>query len=153
MKRFQVETMPLDIVTAVRDRFLADGQLSAMLAEYENAPAILTGGVLPEDLSEMLNDQPVMLVDEPFYDEDASTFNTVLRDVKLRVRFFTKSNGSNVNMLNATERAKAVFRNISQPAFSTGKLEASFVSGPQNAPTEDPSIEGRLLTLSLMIKE
>lgn len=145
--------MPLDIVSAVRDRFLADGQLPAMLALYGGEPAILTGGVLPEDLSETLNTKPVMLVDEPFYDEDASTFNTVMREVKLRVRFFTKSAGSNIDMLIATERAKAIFRNISQPVFSTGKLEASFVSGPQNAPSEDPSIEGRLLTLSLTIKE
>lgn len=145
--------MPLDIVGGVCARLAAASGFPAMLATFEGLPAILSGDVLPENLADVVETKPVCIVNSPFYDEDTSDLTAQRRDVKLHLLFYAKTGGAGLDLLTATERAKEIFRNVDQATFSTGKLEASFVSGPLRAPTEDPSIEGRLLTLSLTIKE
>lgn len=147
--------MSLDIAGGVCTRLKSDGAFLAMLGMYASeggtpAPAVLTDPT-PPDLE--IDVKPVVIVGEPFRNEPDDTFTTNGRDVMLRLRILGKHNGSAIGINAVAEAARALLHNWSASIFSTGKLLAATVSGPISGPTSDPSIEGRILTLRLLIKE
>jgi len=125
-----------------------------MLATYAfeggNAPAIFVAPV-PADFEVV--ELPSIIVDEPIVDPDTSTYTEARRDPSLNVRIYAKHNGSTLALKAAAERARTLLKHWDTQSFSTGKLEGSIVNGPTPAPTDDPSIEGRLLSVQLLIRE
>lgn len=142
--------MALDIAGAVRARLAGDATLVGMLALYAGAPAVLVDPPPDDYEADIL---PSIIVGEPHYDEDDSDLTFDGREVILRVRVYAKHNGSSVALNAAAERVRSLLKHWTADNFSDGKLSASFVSGPVQGPTSDPSIEGRILTPRLLIKE
>jgi hypothetical protein len=142
--------MTLDIAGGVRARLAGDDVLAGMLASYQAAPAIFTDPV-PDDFE--TQERASIVVAEPHLNESDNTFSSKGRRASVRARIYAKPNGSTAPLLDAAERARSLFNDWSASDFGGGVLEASFVSGPVPAPTDDPSIEGRLLTIQLVITE
>lgn len=147
--------MALDIAGAIRTRLAGDATLVALLSAYgsPSGPAIFVGDTIPEDMIEAITDKPAIIVEEPGIQDDASDYTSAQRSVQTNIRLYNKPNGSGLPMLNAAERARTLLHHWATESFSTGELHGSFVSGPQRAPTSDPSLEGRLLIVRLEIKE
>lgn len=147
--------MALDIAGGIYSRLAADATLVAMLGEYTPeggvaGPAMLTDPP-PENLE--IGVAPVVIVAEPYANAPADDFSSRYRRAALNVRLYSKPNGSSADLLAASERVRTLLHNWSAPAFSTGSLLSAFVNGPTPAPTDDPSIEGRILSVQLLIKE
>lgn len=147
--------MALDIAGGVRQRLADDATLVAMLATYTPeggapAPAIFVDPVPPD--FEVVG-KPAIVVSEPFGNQAGDDYSDARRDASLFVRLYAKQQGSTVDLLTAAERARELLKFWNTPSFSTGKLEGAFVNGPTTAPTDDPSIEGRLLSVQLLIRE
>lgn len=142
--------MALDIAGGVRQRLVDDGALAAMLATYLEQPAIVVSPV-PFDFP--FETKPTIIVDEPLSQTPEDDYSNGRRRVDLRVRMYAKHGGSSVALNTAAERVRTLLHNWNTPSFSTGELEGASVNGPTSAPTDDPSIEGRLLSVQLQIKE
>jgi len=142
--------MALDIAGGVRQRLVGDGTLTAMLATYLGQPAVVVSPV-PFDFP--FDAKPAIVVDEPINQTPEDDYSTARRRVDLRVRMYAKHGGSSVVLNAAAERVRTLLHNWNTPSFSTGELEGASVNGPTSAPTDDPSIEGRLLSVQLQIKE
>lgn len=146
--------MVLDISGGIRQRLVDDGALAAMLETYEffggPAPAVMVDPV-PYDLA--FGMKPTIIVDEPHNQEPTDDYSTARRRVDLRLRLYAKHNGSTLAINEAAERVRALLHNWNTSSFSTGELEGASVNGPTPAPTDDPSIAGRLLSVQLQIKE
>jgi hypothetical protein len=142
--------MGIDATAGVRTRLAGNAPLCASLALYGGAPAILTEPVA-DDYEVAV--APSIIVGEPILNDADDTFTDGGRDVQLRVRIYSKHGGSSIAINAVAEAARALLHNWFTPTFPGGNLLASLVSGPVAGPTSDPSIEGRLLTVSLKIKE
>lgn len=147
--------MGIDIAGGVIDRLKSDNAFLATLGVYEPddaepTPAIFTDPTPPDFEVDV---KPAIIVGEPWRDDPDDDLTHNGRDVSLRVRIFVKHNGSGIAINDVAQDARALLHNWSTPSFSTGRLLASFVSGPVNGPTSDPSIEGRILNLRLLIRE
>ena len=142
--------MGIDATAGVRTRLAGNVPLCATLAQYGGAPALLTEPVADDYEVQVL---PSIIIGEPILNDADDTFTHDGRDVQLRVRIYCKHNGSSIAINAVAEAARALLHNWSTPTFPGGNLLASLVSGPVAGPTSDPSIEGRVLTVSLKIKE
>lgn len=142
--------MTLDIAGGIFARLSADATLCAMLATFEGAPAIVTDPV-PATLE--CGEAPFVVVADPYINNSADDFTNRARAASLNVRLYCKPDGSTLGLLAAAERVRSLLHNWSAPVFSTGSLLSAFVNGPTPAPTDDPTIEGRVLSVQLLIKE
>ena len=146
--------MTLDISGGIRQRLVDDGALVAMLETYAfetgPAPAVLLDPV-PYDLT--FGKKATIVVDEPHNQAAVDDYSTPRRRVDIRLRLYALHDGSTVAINAAAERVRALLHLWNTPSFSTGELEGASVNGPTPAPTDDPSIAGRLLSVQLQIKE
>jgi len=142
--------MSMDASAGIRSRLAGNAPLCALLAVYGGVPAILTEP-LPADYE--VEAKPSIIVGEPILNDADDTYTNNGRDIQLRARIYSKHNGSSIAINAVAEAARALLHNWTTASFPGGSLLASFVSGPVAGPTSDPSIEGRILTVSLKIKE
>lgn len=147
--------MGLDIAGGVCARLKADAALVASLGLYEPEggvpePAIFTDPTPPDFEIDV---KPAIIVGEPYRNEGDDNFTHNGRAASLRIRMFVKHNGSAIAINDCAEAVRSLLHNWSAPVFSTGQLLAATVSGPIAGPTSDPSIEGRILNLHLLIRE
>lgn len=142
--------MSIDIAAGVRARFVGDSTLTNLIDVYGGEPAILVDPV-PSDL--VIGEKPVLIIAEPYDDPSADDYSTERRNPSLRVRLYAKQSGSTLVLNAAAQRVRSLLKHWNTPSFSTGELEGAIVSGPTPAPTDDPTIEGRLLSVQLFIRE
>lgn len=140
----------LDIQGAVYARLSSDATLTAQLATYNSAPAVLADPPAADLV--ISEDKPVVIVASPSQQESEDDFSTAHRVAVVNVRLYHKPIGSTLKLDTAAERVRALLKNWGG-AVTGGTVLDGEVSGPVPAPTDDPSIEGRLVTARLIIQE
>lgn len=141
----------LDIVGAVYGRLNSDATLLAALAAYGAGKALVSDPP-PADLV-VDKALPVLIVGNPSSDEAADTYTEDYRTVTLSVRLYHRPAGSSLPLDTAAERVRTLLRSWPQGAVTGGTLIDAAVSGPVAGPTDDPAVEGRIVTARLIFKE
>lgn len=144
----------LDIQGAVWSRLSADATLLALLASYADGPGGkgLVSDPVPDDL--LVNDtKPVCIVSAPLSNEADDSFTEDLRRADVSVRLYHKPAGSSLALEQAAERVRTLIKTWPAGAITGGTLLAATVSGPVVGPTDDPSLDGRVITARLIIQE
>lgn len=141
----------LDHQAAVFARLTGDATLTALLATYASAPAVFEdGSVAPEYEHGVL---PMVVVGAPTHAGDSDTFDANMRAETIGLRLYHQPDGSSLPLVQAAERVRALFKNWGSVAIDGGTVIQTEVAGPVPAPTDDPSLDGRIVQLSLLIKE
>jgi hypothetical protein len=144
--------MALDISSGVAARLLADSQLVAMLADYRGQPALFVDPV-PDDWTIDLGvGKPTCIVAEPHVNESADTFSSRFRSASVNVRLYAPRSAAS-GLTEAAETVRARLHNWGPGSLPGGSLVNATAAGPQSAPTDDPSLDGRILTATLLIRE
>lgn len=141
----------LDIQGAVWSRLSADATLLALLASYGAGKAVVSDPV-PDDLL-VTSALPVCIVSAPLSNEADDSFTEDLRRAEVSVRLYHKPAGSSLALEQAAERVRTLIKSWPAGAITGGTLLAATVSGPVVGPTDDPSLDGRVITARLIIQE
>jgi hypothetical protein len=92
-------------------------------------------------------------VGAPAHAGDDDTFSEAMRSEQIGLRLYHKPEGASLPLVQAAERVRTLFRNWGAVAITGGTVIQTEVAGPIPAPTDDPSLDGRIVQLSLLIKE
>lgn len=141
----------IDVQAVVFGRLTADATLTAQLATYGDAPAVFEDGKVPADL--VADDDPFVVVTPPTNDANDEDFSAARRVETIAMRLYHKPQGSSLSLQIAAERVRALFRNWGPASVTGGSVLHASVAGPSPAPTDDPSLDGRIVSVSLIIKE
>lgn len=141
----------LDIAGAVYTRLSSDATLMAALKPYGAGKALVSDPP-PADL---VTDSamPVCIIAAPFEDEADDTYTEDYRAVAVNIRLYHRPDGSTLKLDTAAERVRARLRSWPAGAVTGGTLINAAVSGPVAGPTDDPAVEGRIVTARLLFKE
>lgn len=139
-------------------RLAADATLVALLATYNSpaAPAIFEDGKAPASVVDALSTKPLVLVTSPANNGNPDSLSASMREEIVSVRLYHKPDGpsgSSTPLQQAAERVRALFKNWGSVAGTGGTIIHAEVSGPFPAPTDDPSLDGRIVSITLLIKE
>jgi hypothetical protein len=141
----------LDIAGAVYGRLSGDSTLLALLAVYGSGRAIVSDPPPADLLAD--NSLPVLIIGHPAADEANDTYTENYRQVTLSVRLYHRPAGSALPLDTAAERVRTLLRSWPSGAVTGGTLIDAAVSGPVAGPTDDPAVEGRIVTARLLFKE
>ena len=141
----------IDILGAVYSRLNGDATLLAALKPYGSGRAIVADPPPADLLTDSEN--PILIIGAPFDDEADDTYTENYRVVSLRVRLYHRPSGSSLPLDTAAERVRTLLRGWPAGNISGGILIDAAVSGPVAGPTEDPAVEGRIVTARLILQE
>lgn len=141
----------IDPQAVVFARLTGDATLTALLAEYASAPAVFEDGKVAPEYEH--GEDPMAVVTPPTNVGNPDTYSANLRQENLMVRLYHKPEGSSLALHTAAERVRALFKNWGSAAITGGTVIQAEVSGPFPAPTDDPSLDGRIVSITLLIKE
>lgn len=135
----------------VYKRLTGDSELASMLGRYAAVEVALFSDFVPSDLT--IEESPVGVVSAPITNTQDDTYDQDYRRVELNVRFYHRPSGSSLILDQAADKARSVLKLWPAGAITGGSLVSATVTGPVSAPTDDPSLSGRLLNVRLLIKE
>lgn len=100
---------------------------------------------------------PVVIIDPPIAAPRSDTSTNVIRTVDQRLRLFGRTHTANgatglSALTDAAETLAAVLHNA-RPPITGGSTMRLSVDGPSLAPTEDPSLGGRVISIRWKIQE
>lgn len=141
----------MNLQAVVFARITGDATLVALLATHSAAPAVFEDGkVSPEFEHGTL---PMAVITPPSNNGNPDTLDASLREELISIRLYHKPAGSSLPLFSAAERLRALFKNWGSAAVTGGTIIHAEVSGPFPAPTDDPSLDGRIVSITLLIKE
>lgn len=141
----------IDPQAVIFARLTGDVTLSAMLAEYAGAPAVFEDGKVPVEFEH--GELPCIVITSPSNAANPDTFDANGRNEQVTARLYHKPEGSSLALQQAAERVRVLFKNWGPSSVTGGTVIHAEVSGPIPAPTDDPSLDGRIVSISLLIKE
>ena len=123
---------------------------------YHGAPAIFDSAVPPDHEITL----PVIVIDYPTFSDRLHSSTRIIRDIVIPVRLYAQTQFTRAGLtfndtmpLQAASEAVADALITMRIPVTGGTLRGVFVDGPIIAPTESPSISGRLITLRWNIEE
>ena len=132
------------------DRLTGASGIQARLATLEGAPAIFNDRA-PDDF--IFGDGAVVVIAAPTGDADASTFTETVRDITQEVRIYAKDSGSTAIIDQLARDIRDLFHlQAANLTVTGGVVSTSTATGPVAAPTTDPSLIGRRVTLRLELQ-
>lgn len=143
----------IDPQAVVFARLTADATLTALLLSYAAAPAVFEDGKAPAGAVDALATLPLALVTPATNQANPKTFDAKWREERVDVRLYHKPAGSSLPLQQAAERVRVLFDDYGPASITSGSVVNATVSGPFPAPTDDPSLDGRIVQLTLLIKE
>lgn len=141
----------LDHQAAVFARLTGDATLAALIATHASAPAVFEDGAVPPEFVHGV--LPIIVVGAPTHAGDADTLSERMRAEQIGLRLYHSPAGASLPLVAAAERVRTLFKNWGAVAITGGTVIQTEVAGPIPAPTDDPSLDGRIVQLSLLIKE
>ncbi len=143
----------IDIQAAVFQQLRSDATLAGLLGTYGGVPSVFATPV-PDDL--VITHEPVCYIGDAINADDDDTYTEEYRRHDLRIRLYQKpdaANGGTTSLKAASERARRVLKDWPKGAISGGVFINASVTGPTLAPTDDPSLAGRLLQVRIYTQE
>ncbi len=141
----------LDITGALYTRLNSDATLAALLAAYGAGKAIVADPP-PADLI-VDGTLPVLIIGGAASDEAEDTYTENYRRVAVSVRLYHRPAGSSLPLDTAAERVRTLLKSWPKGSAGGGTLIDAAVSGPVAGPTDDPAVEGRIVTARLIFLE
>lgn len=141
----------MDIQGIVFARLTADATLTALLQTHDVEPAIFEDGKVDPEIE--YGTLPLAVVTPSSNNANPDTLDAAMREELVSVRLYHKPDGSSLPLHDAAERVRALFRNWGSAAVTGGTVIHAEVAGPFPAPTDDPSLDGRIINITLLVKE
>ena len=141
----------LDITGAIYTRLSADATLMAALKTYGAGKALVSDPPPADMLAD--SDAPVCIIGASFEDEAADTYTEDYRAVAVNIRLYHRPDGSTLTLDTAASRVRTLLRSWPAGAVTGGTMVNAAVSGPVAGPTDDPAVEGRIVTARMLFKE
>lgn len=141
----------MNSTAAIFTRLSTAPTIVSELDTYAGAPAIFSDRA-PDDFD--FADKAALIIAAPFSDDPEETFTEIGRAIRQDVRIYAKDTGSTLDVDNLARAVRKLFHN--QPAaliVDGGKCTIITATGPVAAPTTDPSLVGRRVTLRLELQE
>lgn len=137
---------------------------AAIFARLNNEPAVVYRLGLFENGVTVFNDRapddfvflnsPVIVIAAASSDVDASTLTETIREITQDVRIYAKDTGSTAEVDALARLIRDVFHNRpSEITVDGGICSIATATGPVAAPTTDPSLVGRRVTLRLQLQK
>lgn len=105
----------------------------------------------PDDFQ--FSDKAALVIAAPSADTDASTFSETIRDITQDVRLYARDTGSTADIDGLGRHIRDLFHlQASQIEVEDGTCSLATATGPVAAPTTDPSLVGRRVTLRLLLE-
>jgi hypothetical protein len=132
----------------VRDYLLGNGALIALVASYDAGPAVFDGR-FPGGIK--IGADPALIIDVPRRVEPDNDFSVRGRSLHLNIRLYRRIDNSDPGPGNVDAAADLITDLFDARSFDIGPTHyQSTVAGPVDAPTDDKSLIGRLIQLSLI---
>lgn len=143
----------MDSTAAIFARLAGDGLLGQDLMEWQGQPAIFSDAA-PDDLLKDGLTGLIAIIAAPAADEADDTFTERARAVRQDVRLYARFTGSSATLDAMARRVRDLFH-LQPESLSVegGRVTIATASGPVAAPTTDPSLVGRRVTLRLTLQE
>jgi len=142
----------LDPIADLYQYLSAQPDITDTLASYAGAPAIFAGQVPPDHgITE-----PVVILDYPTVSERLQTSSNINRDMETNIRLYAQvqsAAGMNTLPLQQASEAIAAALVTARIPVTGGLLRGANVKGPINAPTEDKTLAGRMITVRWRVEE
>lgn len=106
----------------------------------------------PDDF--VFSTKAALVIAAPAADTDASTFSETIRDVTQDVRLYARDTGSTADIDALGRDIRDLFHlQASEIEVIGGSCNIATATGPVAAPTTDPALIGRRVTLRLQLKK
>jgi hypothetical protein len=135
---------------AIYQRLAESADVVAALDTVSGAPAIFNDRA-PDDF--VFSAKAAIVIAAPSADVDASTFSETIRDVTQDVRFYARDTGSTAAVDALGRLIRDLFHlQASEIEVEDGTCNLATATGPVAAPTTDPSLVGRRVSLRLQLE-
>lgn len=125
--------------------------ITDLLDAWDGAPAIFNDRA-PDDF--VFSTKAAIVIAAPSADTDISTFSETIRDITQDVRIYARDTGSTAAIDALARAIRDLFHlRASDLIVDGGKANIATATGPVAAPTTDPSLIGRRVTLRLQLKK
>ena len=135
----------------IYQRLIGSTDLVAALDATDGSSAIFNDRA-PDDF--VFSTKAAVIIAAPSADVDVSTFSETIRDVTQDVRLYARDTGSTVAIDDLGRLIRDLFHlKASQIEVEDGSCNIATATGPVAAPTTDPALIGRRVTLRLQLKK
>ncbi len=144
----------MNSTAAIFSRIVGSSATTNSLDVFAGAPAVF-GDAAPDDyLTNTTWTRPCIVIAPPTRDEPLETFTETGRLIVQDIRVFTKFTGSSAALDTLARRVRDLFHNRpGDLVIQGGSAKIATATGPNAAPTSDPSLIGRRITLRLELQE
>lgn len=140
----------MNSTAAIFARLMGAGGISTRLADYEGTSAIFNDRA-PDAFQ--FDAGAAVVIAAPTDDADASTFSESIRAVTQEVRIYAKDTGSTAEIDQLARDIRDLFHlQASALAVTGGTVKIATATGPVAAPTTDPALIGRRVTVRLELQ-
>lgn len=141
----------IEITQAIYNRLAGDQELVDMLATYQGEdsaaiPCIFTDELIPENASLPYIWSSGQISDTPD-DNKVQEGRTIMRDI----HFYVERTGDSTLLEAMAERGRRLFHRHQIP-MEGARVIVSSVTGPIRAFTEEPTVVGRIITVTMRIE-
>lgn len=140
----------LDTQGAIYSRLSAVSAVTDLLDSFAGGPAVFSSN-MPTGFD--LGPKPMVLVDLPALSTEQDTASEEYRETDSVIRIFSVPDGSNLELTQAGEAVRSALKSWPTETINGATYQVLSVSGPEAAPTDDPSVDGLLLRVRHLIKE
>lgn len=141
----------LDTQGAIFSRLNAVTDVTDRVADYAVGVKAIFSSAFPAD--HKLGPKPSILIDLPATNEEADTASDEYRETDSVIRIYSVPDGSNLSLVQAGEAVRNALKSWPNEVINGATFMVTSVSGPESAPTDDPSVDGLLLRVRQLIKE
>lgn len=140
----------LDTQGAIYSRLTSQSAVTDLVADFGAVKAIFSSA-MPQDHT--LGPDPTIIIDLPVTSVENDTATDEYRETDSLIRIFSVPDGSNLKLLQAGEAVRTAMKSWPTEVINGRTFRVLSVSGPEAAPTDDPSVDGLLLRVRQLIKE
>lgn len=138
--------MSVNFDAGIYGALVAHAPLTALLAEYDGAPAVFTVRPVPSDA-----DRPYVVTEGPLGDDNVDGLTSLRREERREVFVFADNTGSDVLVRSITEQVRAALHRARLTVPGAAHV-LTVVEGAAVAPTDD-SLVGRVVRVRTLVKE
>jgi len=140
----------LDTQGAIYTRLNGLAAVTDLVAAYGAGNAIFSSA-MPQDHE--IGPDPTIIIDLPATNVENDTASSEYRETDSVIRIFSVPDGSNLKLVQAGEAVRTAMKGWPVETINGADFQVLSVSGPEAAPTSDPSVDGLLLRVRQLIKE